>query len=266
MFMQRLLGLFVLACLVLAGCNGSSAPQGVDDKMVLRVYQVPPGDTDALRSTLGAALKSTNADGKNIASGTVTSPNPGQLIVLAPASLQDSIGETLKSIKPIASAKIEVTPAPQLQLNYWSVDALPGAGANDPALAVLAPALAEVGKQFGEVHFALGTHVSGVSSPGQTVDRSYRSAANGVGTSSLRYILKSEAEGLMLQITFGDQVPAGNAGYVSTGTTTTTAIRPGQILVLAQNPVASTPDKDGGAPTQATRLYIVRVDAIPSSN
>jgi len=229
----------------------------------MRVYQVPPEDTDAIVKTLFNVL-GTGDKG----TGRASSPAPGQIVVLAPANLQDSIAQTLKSIKPAAKTKAEAAPAQQMRL-----DSLAGVGQDDPSLKELTPAFAELRKQLGDVHFVALNHISGVSSPGQTVERSYPTnfAANGnPAINQLTYELNSKPEGLMLRITFGEQIPyttgSGELGatrYISTGGTTTTTVRPGQILVLAQNSVPVGVAKDNTPPaSRSVHLALIRVDAI----
>jgi hypothetical protein len=268
--MPRILIVLALALLALGGCDGGHGDAA--QKMEVRVYQVPPDSTNALMQTLNKVFET----GDKTTLGKVSSPSPGQLVVLAPASLQGSVEASLRALAKDA-APIEGTPhaanrpdAP-LRLSFWSVDAVPLTDADDPTLAALAAPLEEVRKQLGTVHFELRDEVSALSSPGQPVDRSWL-GATGLGGSpqvkQLRYTLKKNAGDLSLSINFGDQIPVPSGGgnaphYLSTGTETTTTIRLGQTLVVTQSPI---PDNEapGGTSNSLTRLYLVRVDEVPA--
>lgn len=264
--MKPLLPAIALAAVLLAGCHGSQTASADGNKLEMHVYQVPAEDTDAIIDTLSKVLGFGDKG-----TGRVSTPAPGQIVVLAPASLQDSIAQTLKSIKPTAKTKAEAAPAQQMRLDYWSVDAVSGTGQDDPSLKELTPAFAELRKQLGDVHFLAVNHINGVSSLGQKVERSYPSNIGASGNPSinqLTYELNNRPEGLMLKISFGEQIPystgSGSLGavqYISAGGTTTTSIRPGQILVLAQNfvPVSATNPPPGPRPIH---LSLIRVDAI----
>ncbi|MBR0345897.1 MAG: hypothetical protein IJI03_11630 [Rudaea sp.] len=265
--MKRLIFAIALSSALLAGCSGDK-PGTADGsiRLEMRVYQVPPEDTDAIVKTLFNVL-GTGDKG----TGRASSPAPGQIVVLAPANLQDSIAQTLKSIKPAAKTKAEVAPAQQMRLDYWSVEALAGAGPDAPSLKELTPAFAELRKQLGDVHFVAVNHINGVSSLGEKVERSYPSNLGVSGNptlSQLNYELNNRPEGLMLRITSGEQIPyytsSGGAGatqYVNIGGTTTTLVRLGQILVLAQNFVPVNV-ANPSAGSRAIHLSLIRVDAI----
>jgi hypothetical protein len=267
--MKRLLPAIALTAALLAGCHGGQAASSADgngNKLEMRVYQVPAEDTDAIIDTLSKVLGFGDKG-----TGRVSTPAPGQVVVLAPASLQDSIAQTLKSIKPAAKTKAEAAPAQQMRLDYWSVDALAGAGQDDPSLKELTPAFTELRKQLGEVHFVSVNHISSVSSLGQRVERSYPSNLGATGNptlSQLNYELNNKPEGLMLRITSGEQIPystsssgVGATQYVNIGATTTTSVRLGQILVLAQNFVPVNAANSSAGP-RAVHLSLIRVDAI----
>jgi hypothetical protein len=270
--MQRFLFVLVLALGTLCGCEGGHGDGGAQ-KLEVRVYQVPPDSTNALMQTLNKVFET----GDKTALGKVSSPSPGQLVVLAPASLQGSVEASLRALtkdQPApptsALATASKSDAP-LRLSFWSVDAVPMSGDDDPTLTTLAAPLDEVRKQLGAVHFELRDQVSAVSSPGQSVDRSWLGATGAVGSpqvKQLRYTLKKNAADLSLTINFGDQIPVPTGGgapphYLSTGTDTTTTIRLGQTLVVTQSPI---PDNEspGGAANSLTRLYLVRVDEVPA--
>lgn len=259
----------ILAAGLLAGCGGADPGPANAPKLEMRVYDVPPDQTEMLSRTLNGVFA---ADEKT-ALGRASSPAPGRLVVLAPANLHGSIEESLRKLAKEQTARENPAPARidgPLRLSFWSVDAVPENGEDDPALAALMPALDEARKQMGIVHFELRDHVSGVSSLGENVERSWTgSGTQRVAAAPIRqltYTLKDGSPSLMLNLDFKEQVPVvqtmngvTNVNYVATGANTTTAVAPGQTLVVTQNPV---PDSDGAASVPITRLYLVRVDAV----
>lgn len=267
--MKRYALTLILATGLLGGCGGGADSGPAAPKLEMRVYNVPPDQTETLIRTLNSVFA---ADEKT-ALGKVSSPTPGQLVVLAPTNLHGSIEASLRELTKTQATK-ESQPSAKsespLRLSFWSVDAVPENGADDPALAALAPALDEARKQLGIVHFELRDHISGVSSPGQSVSRSWTGsgASDSAPIRELRYTLRKNADAWTLDLSFGDQVPVTrtsngqtNVQYLATGTQTTTSVHPGQTLVVTQNPV---PDSNGDASVQITRLYLVRVDAVPA--
>ncbi|MEP7042480.1 MAG: hypothetical protein ABI843_05425 [Dokdonella sp.] len=248
--MQRIFILLALTLGALCACGGNDAGA---QKMEVRVYQVPPDSTNALVQTLNKVFETSEKS----TLGKVSSPSPGQLVVLAPASLQGSVEASLHALTkdlPTGMGAAATKPDLPLRLSFWSVDAVPEAGDDDAALAALAPALDEARKQLGAVHFELRDQVSGVSSAGESVSRTWP------GGKSLMYELKRKGGELSLAVTLNDVI--GTPGhYSATGGTTTTWVRPGQTLILSQIPV---PDSEAGnaSPANLTRLYLVRVDEV----
>jgi len=269
--MQRFLFVLVLALGTLCGCEGGHGDGGAQ-KMEVRVYQVPPDSTNALMQTLNKVFET----GDKTTLGKVSSPSPGQLVVLAPASLQGSVEASLRALgkdQPVEAASPPNTSGVPLRLSFWSVDAVPETGDDDPALSELAPALNEARKQLGAVHFELRDEVSGVASLGKTSQRSWLGGAIAGGTSpmkQLQYTLTKTAGSLELSINFADRIPAkysenGQVGvhYSDTGVQTTTSIRLGQTLVVTQSPIPDI-ESSGATPATLMRLYLVRVDEAPA--
>lgn len=263
----------VLLVVLLSGCeSGGSAGGSAPPKMEVRVYTVPPEQTDALRETFNKVFSTT----ENAAIGKASSPAPGQLVVLAPANLQGSVESTIRSLttnKPAAPAQAA---GQQMRLSFWSVDAIPENGRDDLELDSLQSALEETRKQLGPVRFVLRDEVGAVSSPGERVERSWLGAKltneSGRPQRRLAYKIEDRGSGLMLNLSINEQVPIVLAHegqnlvqYLDIGAETTTSIRPGQTLVITRNPIP----KDAvstGEPTvsnRTTRLYLVRVDELP---
>lgn len=265
--MKRYALAFVLAATVLAGCRGGGSDTA-EPALEMRVYDVPVAQTEALERTLNNVF----ADGGKNVTGRVSSPAPGQLVVLAPAGLHGSIEASLRTLAkeqaPQAGSAARGPDTP-MRLSFWTVDAVPVDGPDDSSLATLAPALDEARKQLGIVHFELRDHVSGVSGFGQPVERSWP-ALDSQGTPGavrqLKYTLRSGSPTPLLELSFADQIPvtrtfngASSVTFANTGARTTTAVAPGQTLVITQNPV---PEGDGSS--SVMRLYLVRVDPVAS--
>ncbi len=274
--MNRHLGMAVLALGLLAGCSvgGSASSDGAAPRMEVRVYAVPPERTEALGNTLNAVFSTS----ENAAIGKASSPAPGQLVVLAPANLHASIEASLRALTSDANPAVPVAAPKQFRLSFWSVDALPESGKDDLELEPLQGALGEARKQLGPVRFVLRDEVSAVSSAGQPVERSWPGAKltndSGRPVQKLRYQLEDTAPaGLKLTLSNSDQVPVvlsrdgqNELQYVNVGSNTTTALRLGQTLVLARNPIPRDPVSTGETTVsnRTTRLYLVRVDDVPA--
>lgn len=274
--MNRHLGMAALALGLLAGCSagGSASGDGAAQHMEMRVYAVPPERTDALGNTLNTVF----ATSDKIAIGKASSPAPGQLLVLAPADLHGSIEASLRTLTSDTSPAAPAAAPRQFRLSYWSVDALPESGKDDLELEPLQGALGTVRKQLGPVRFVLRDEVSAVSSAGQLVQRSWPGAKLTRDSSrpvqELRYQLEDAAPaGLKLTLSNSDQVPVvlsrdgeNQVQYIAVGSNTTTAIRLGQTLVLARNPIPRDPVSSGETTVsnRTTRLYLVRVDEVPA--
>jgi len=257
--MQRFLFVLVLALGTLCGCEGGHGDGGAQ-KMEVRVYQVPPDSTNALMQTLNKVFET----GDKTSLGKVSSPSPGQLVVLAPASLQGSVEASLraliKDLPPGAGASVANSkPEGPLRLSFWSVDAVPEAGDDDAALADLAPALDEARKRFGAVHFELRDEVSSVTSLGRSAERSWIGGTGADGPprlKELQYTVTKSSGQLELSINFDDQIPIKRTEngqsvmqYSRNGINTTTTIRLGQTLVVTQSPI---PDSESSAATPGT--------------
>jgi hypothetical protein len=267
--MKRSIWVLLSGLALLAGCNGASSgsAEGGSAKLEMRVYPVPPDNTEKIAGTLNNLLRM----GGDAAKGGASSPGPGQVVVLAPESLQNSIGETLKALQSTADAKAGAGTAKQLQTSYWNIEAVPGAGADDPALAPIGAKLAEIRTRLGETHLRLVGHVSSVSSPGQTVSTSYMAADPTVNLpyiGQLQYSLANKPEGVLLDISLSDKVPhtpanGGAAEYIGTSFKTAIVMRLGETLVLSDNPaIAGSTKGDSAASARSTRFNVVRVEEI----
>ncbi len=260
--MKRYVYALVLMTFLLGGCSNGNpvAPGDSAAKMELRVYQVPPEHTQDLLKALTVSFSS---GGIATTIGTVSSPAPGQLIVLAPASLQGSIADTLKSLRDSTKPAAPTSSPEQIRLQFWSVDALAGAGTDDPALSELKNALDETRKSLGDVHFVLLDHVSSVSGIRDGASKQWQTELDGPNhalTKQLEYWFKTKTDGQSLGFEYAE-----SAGSYVTSVKTTVPMRNGQVLVLSQSPSSlSVVDHKQTTPA-ATRLYIVRADPVPAA-
>jgi hypothetical protein len=253
----------LLCCLVLVAACGprvSSDPAA----MTMRVHSVPPDRAEAMMGSLNRALRL----GSESSVGTVSLGAPGELIVLAPESLQPSIEQSVQKLNA-AHPDSGTRAVPQLRLRFWSVDASPGPGEDSPGLAPIAPALDALRKVQGDAHFVLRDEVESVSADGRPVRRDWSAAPTAQdarpATQKLQYSIMADRGQRWLELSFHDAnhprqagATPGNAPRAATSISTSTTVTLGQTLVLATQPaLAATP---GGA--ASTRYYIVRVDDV----
>lgn len=118
------------------------------DAMLLRVHVVPPARADDIRVALANSLSM--GEGQVPLGRVSTTGTPGQLLVLAPESVQDDIDQAIAALG--ADAPPPAAPA-SVVLDLWSVDAVPGEGADDPTLAPIASALDAARGSLGAVRF-----------------------------------------------------------------------------------------------------------------
>ena len=143
----RLAALAILAALVVPACTrtGDTDPSAPE----LRVYEVPPARTEAL----GMALNDVFMAGENDAPvGKASQRIPGQLLVLAPAAMHASIGDTLDQLAT-GTGKDSAT-AGNVQLNFWLIDAVPGAPSEN-ASSLPQPVAESLRRQFPDLAFSL---------------------------------------------------------------------------------------------------------------
>lgn len=241
--MRKTMALLALAPLLLAGCGTNSEQSS--DRMEMRAYEVPPETTHDVQR----ALIDSFTVGSNKYIGNVGVVAPGKLVVTAPASLQDSIGTSLGKVAKVSSG----TDKPlQLNVHFWSVDAVPGPGA-DTSPAELKDALAQARATLGDIHFSLQDQMGGVAGTGQMVEQRWQTPGKDIATNSLRYTISGSADSLSMMFRYDQDRP----GHPSSGLSTTLPLKLGQTVILSQTPlVDSDPAKIG------MRLYLIRADAV----
>jgi hypothetical protein len=125
---------------------------------VLRVHAVPDSRLDDIRGALSNSLSM--GEGQMPLGRVSTTGQPGQLLVLAPESVQEDIKTAISALGGDATladsggrggsaGPADIT----VELDLWSVDAIPGEGADDPSLAPISAALAAARKALGPVRF-----------------------------------------------------------------------------------------------------------------
>lgn len=150
--------LTLCACLVLSACHfgeGFAAPTpagGIPSNLVLRTYAVPGGAAQQVRAVLKDVFW-IGSDGKdsNKYLGRADVGPDGRLVVMASEGVQDGVKSFIESLdqKP-------PKPAATIDTTVWLVFGLPGKSSPPPpALAELAPALAQIEKTDGPMEFTL---------------------------------------------------------------------------------------------------------------
>lgn len=115
---RRFLLLLCLA-LPLAACNRGDPGQAAGAATEVRVYEVPPAQTEALAEALNEVM---DAGEDAAAIGHASSRIPGQLVVRAPAAVHASVAQSLEALTRASPAGEETART----LRIWRVDVRPG--------------------------------------------------------------------------------------------------------------------------------------------
>jgi hypothetical protein len=227
--------------MTLVGCRNSPAQ---NSPMELRVYSVPAARTADLARALNDSLSTLKAH--------ASVAMPGKVLVYAPHDTQTSIGTAIDDLAKSTPA----SPAgqPPLSVSFWMIDAKPGAGEDDPALAPMRSLLDALRVAMGPHHFSLMESVSGVSSDAISLIRTTGHDFQ------FRTIQNNEGIRLVVNYSNYDSSPKNQADIGSMQTEMTAQL--GQYEVLART-MAETPNN--AQPTEASsptlRLLVARVDA-----
>ncbi len=228
--------------LALTACQSDSGAP--DASMELKIYAVPGKHTTQIVNALNNSLASEKAH--------AAVALQGKVLVYAPRQAQASIG---KAIEEMAESTPDKTVDPLYRANFWTIDAQPGAGSDDPALAPLADTLKALHAAMGPQHFSLVEAVSEQSSgfgsimtaSGHTYQYDYQSRDN------------AKEQGIYLTLNYeSHSSQASGIGALHAGLT----VKPGQYVVLAQAPNAAWATGTPGA----TRLLVARMDAVDPAN
>lgn len=233
----------VALTLLLAACQGPSADRHDADaqSMALHIYDVPAAQTDGLRDALGKVLAGDKAH--------VSAPTPGKLLVYAPSSAQDSIGQALATLAKAAPSAPETT----VQARFWVINASAGSGPDDPQLASLNAALTPLRKSLGPMQFQLDQAVAGALVYGK-----YINLAGIDGKIFGLTALAAPQGALDLDVQYQD---TGNESGIRS-LNTHVATRLGETIVLAQAPRGCRLPMGGSCTTKGMQLLVVRVDPL----
>lgn len=231
--------ILVLAALAFGVVRRFEAPRHVmplNEPPSLRVYAVPGDRAREIRDALDVVLSATHEKGAPLGRAMLSG---GQLVVLAPRETQDTIADAVKQL--VGKAPVAANAVTSMRLSLWMVDALPGAGADDPALAPIGAALQASRASLGEVRFALRDATALTALPN----------GDGVEIESPRHTH------LNAQLRAGETGTSVDIGIRGPDATlrTTALLQTGQVIVLAQ---MLSPDKA----VERTRLYVVRLDPV----
>lgn len=261
----------VLLALVLAACHGSTDSSRGTGAVELKLYRVPVQQSATIQQALWNALAGSTAAGGAAGSNSgmrVTQPFPGTLMVLAPRSIQESVGSVIAGLD---KAVVEIAPPERLQVHFWVITAWADrsqggtmtahsarAGAiatehsaeqahDNPALKSLAGLLDEIRASLGPSQFRLDASVSGTTTPGEMGD------INTGDHRRFNFTARRANDGAIdLQVNYGDGQNRGIAQVHAT-----VAMTPGQYVVLAQAPGNEPLVPPGQA---ALVLLVARVD------
>lgn len=143
----RLAGAWSLAVLLGACAKGDGTSAAGNQPTVLRTYAVPAAQTEAIGRALNEVF-AVGPEGHRI--GRASHELPGQLMVLAPESVQASIAESIASIAGDGNGPSALR---TVSLRLWLVDGRPGPGEAADRLAVLAPAIKAMSGNFPDYGF-----------------------------------------------------------------------------------------------------------------
>lgn len=238
----------VLLALVLAGCHAPANNAGHVSTMQLKLYKVPVQKSQAIRQSLLEVFIGSAAGLR------VTEPFPGTLMVLAPESIQASVGSAIAALD---EASDQVAAPVRLQVHFWVIDAVPGKGEDSPALQPLTKTLDTLRASLGPSHFSLESTVGEAATFGEP---------GHVETEDARYFgftaRPGRNGGIDLDVNYNDKQRRGIAQLK-----TTVAASPGQYVVLAQAPgTDASAAQPAGKVTNppALLLLVARVDRIGS--
>ncbi len=230
------LGIFALV-LGLSACGAGHDQANDTHSLTLKTYTVPDGRAKDLSRTLNRVLSM--GSGKN-ETGKAWFSGSRQILVLAPRRMQDSIATSLKEM---ASQNAAMANPPQpVRLDAWIVDARHGAGAVDPSLQAIQPALNAFAKAMGPTHFEQAHYLTAVSDTGaQTI-------ISPMPAHVLGYTVRKTDHGLVLNFNYH------NGGRGLRGQVT---MQLGQTLVLGL--ISDQPAGDHAKGPAVPRLLVVRV-------
>lgn len=264
---HRFFGIALLAA-VLAGCGAprGEGAQGADFQ--LKMYRVPAAQSKAIADNLDGILASPDflTGTKAHTAMRATTPFPGTVLVLAPASVQPSIATAVAELAKAAgkahpvNEKKPIPPATvPLQVHFWVVQAKPGAGDDAAALQALAPTLKRVRASLGQAHFVLEDAAAALvdASAGQDATKGNGSLVTSRGHMFNFHAAAGGDSTIVLRVDYGNTT-ADAASRTIPELKTTVAVHPGEYVVMARALPAAGPEHASGS--TLLNLLVVRVD------
>jgi hypothetical protein len=218
------------------------------EPVTIRTYPVAPEIAGEMKSALADALVNS--------SWRVSLPAEGLLLVNAPESVQTGVQGILAQV-----AANKPAPTPAIHFEIWLVSAAPGKPAtadNGAGLGEVRPALADIQKTQGPLHFELLEKLALQARAGNEDSQIQGAHATMRITPTVRHDSKDDpviAARINVQVTATapPQFPptVSNPGSLKA----LVELRPGQLLVIGQSSLTARPIADS---TPAQMYYIVR--------
>lgn len=266
----RFLGI-ALFVVVLAGCSAPHGDNAQGPDFQLKMYKVPAAQSKAIAGKLDGILASPEflAGLKTHTTMRATTPFPGTVLVLAPASVQPSIATAVAELAKVAgstlpdgAAKDGKAKAPEsvpLRVQFWVVQAKSGAGEDATALQTLEPTLKQVRASLGAAHFVLedGATVAVTAPEDQDAAQGNGSVATSRGREFVFHAAGASKDAVDLKLHYFNTTREAASRTIPELKTTLT-VHPGEYVVLAEAPPADAPANTPNATLM--NLLVVRVD------
>lgn len=266
----RFFGIALLAA-VLAGCGSSRGDSAQGPDFQLQMYKVPAAQSQAIASKLDGILASPEflVGTKGHTQMRASTPFPGTVLVLAPASVQPSIATAVAELAkaagsagPVAAGSASKADAPEaipLRVQFWVVQAKSGAGEDAAALQALEPTLKHVRASLGASHFALedGATVAVTAPTDQNATQGNGSVVTSRGREFTFRAMRTGKDTVDLNLHYYNTTREAASQTIPELKTTLT-LRPGEFVVLGQ----ALPAAASGSTPNATlmNLLVVRVE------
>lgn len=236
MRMLKAWGVAMVVVLALAACGRDGAAADGNEPQVMRIYEVPSAQLQSVERALFDVLA---PEGR----GTVTNSN-GRLLVMAPASTQDSIAAAIGELVMQPADGSPASDAP-IRLRFWLLEGRASPASPDPRLDPLGPALAEASRGLGLQGFTLQGFTEVLVSPGKVFESQ---AGNIVVKGHAARSASGVALHAGIDMVQNDAIWAGRL-------MTDAMLEPGRFLVLGTN----------AAPDGSMKLIVAQAQ-LPSSD
>jgi hypothetical protein len=234
------IGVILAAGAALLAARTWHAPEWrAPETTVMRSYEVRPEIANEVASALRSALSPSSGPYY----GRVSLSPSGQLLVVAPPSIQQGVEQVLKEV-----AAREPATTPSIHFEAWLVTASTGAPADSPNLKEIAPALHALEQSKGPAHFELLEKLTTQTRSGQESSVQGDYALLSVTGSVLRGNKDQAIIAALLEVTMHPHGPHGPPPFIRAQT----ELRPGELLVLGQSNYPNGPDAERAI------YYIVR--------